>query len=98
MVTRSASAAGPRSDRLEARISAEQKALFRRAAELQGRTLTDFVVTSAQEAALRTIEDFRTVRLNTAESRAFAEAVLNPLEPTERLRIAARRYLDFIER
>jgi uncharacterized protein (DUF1778 family) len=83
---------------LEARISAEQKALFRRAAELQGRTLTDFVVSSAQEAAIRTIEDFRTVRLNAAESRAFAEALLNPREPTERLRAAARRYLDFIGR
>lgn len=34
----------PRDERLEARVSRDQKALFQRAAELQGRTLTDFVV------------------------------------------------------
>ena len=31
----------PRSERLEARVSQEQKDLFVRAAELQGRSLTD---------------------------------------------------------
>ncbi|MGH6959741.1 MAG: DUF1778 domain-containing protein, partial [Dongiaceae bacterium] len=43
-----------RAERLEARISRDQKTLFQRAAELQGRTLTDFVVSSAQDAAVRT--------------------------------------------
>jgi uncharacterized protein (DUF1778 family) len=33
-----------RNELLEARVSAEQKDLFLRAAELQGRTLTDFVI------------------------------------------------------
>lgn len=44
-------------ERLEARISPEQKRLFQRAAELQGRTLTDFVVASVNDAAQRVIED-----------------------------------------
>ncbi len=35
------SGAPSRSERLEARIPADQKALIQRAAELQGRTLTD---------------------------------------------------------
>ena len=39
--------------RLEARVSAEQKALFERAAALQGLSLTDFLVQSAQAAAWR---------------------------------------------
>ena len=83
-----------RKERLEARISAEQKDLFVRAAELQGRTLTDFVIASVHEAAVRTIEDMQSIQLTAQESRAFAEAVLNPREPTDRLRAAARRYIE----
>ena len=69
-------------ERLEARLSREQKELLQRAADLQGRTLTDFVVASAHQAALRTIEEMAAVRLGADESRAFAEALLNPREPT----------------
>jgi len=87
-----------RNERLEARVSSEQKALFQRAAELQGRSLTDFVITSVHDAAVRTIEEVHLVRLNADESRAFAEALLNPREPTDRLRAAARRYLETIDR
>ena len=83
-----------RGERLEARIPAEQKALIQRAAELQGRTLTDFVIASAHEAAVRTIDAVDTIRLNETESRAFAESLLDPREPTERLRAAARRYVE----
>lgn len=83
-----------RSERLEARISAEQKAMIQRAAELQGRTLTDFVIASAHEAAVRAIDEVETIRLNEAESRAFAEGLLDPREPSDRLRAAARRYVE----
>lgn len=40
-----------RGARLEARISTEQKALFQQAATLSARSLSKFVVASAQEAA-----------------------------------------------
>ena len=83
-----------RSERLEARVSPDQKDLFQRAAELQGRTLTDFVIASVHEAAVRTIEDMQSIELNARESRAFAEAVLNPREPAPRLRKAAQRYIE----
>ena len=75
-------------------MSADQKDLFVKAAELQGRTLTDFVVASVHEAAIRTIEDMRVIRLDAAESRAFAEALLDPREPNDRLKEAARRYRE----
>ena len=80
-----------RSERLEARVSSDQKELFLRAAELQGRTLTDFVISSVHEAAVRTLEDLQSVKLAVDESRAFAEALLNPREPDSRLSAAARR-------
>lgn len=88
----------PRGQRLEARVSPDQKILFQRAADLQGRTLTDFVIASAYEAAVRTIEDMQTVRLTAEESQAFAEALLSPREPTADLKAAARRYLESVDR
>jgi len=47
--------------RLEARISAEVLALVRQAAELQGRSVSDFVVAAAQEVASKTIEEAHVV-------------------------------------
>jgi len=87
-----------RSERLEARISADQKDLFLRAAELQGRTLTDFVIASVHEAAVRTMEDMQSIQLTAQETRAFAEAVLNPRQPSSRLKAAARRYVETVGR
>jgi uncharacterized protein (DUF1778 family) len=84
-----------RTERLEARISAAQKALFLRAAELQGRTLTDFVIASAHDAAVRTIEDMQSIRLTAQESRAFVDSILNPREPSARLKAAAQGYKLF---
>ncbi len=83
-----------RLERLEARISADQKTLFQRAAELQGRSLTDFVLHSAHEAAMRTIEETQLIRLNAQDSRIFAQALINPRKPSEKLRAAAQRYMD----
>ena len=45
-----------RGERLETRITADQKRLIEHAAALQGRTLTDFVLTSVQDAARRAID------------------------------------------
>ena len=83
-----------RDERLEARISRGQKMLFQRAAELQGRTMTEFIVSSLQDAAMRTIEDMQVIRLNAEDSRIFAEALLNPRAPRKGLRAAARRYME----
>ncbi len=58
-----------RDERLEAWVSRDQKALFQRAAELQGRTLTDFVIASVHDAAVRVIEETQTIRLDPAERR-----------------------------
>ncbi|MEI9888024.1 MAG: DUF1778 domain-containing protein [Rhizomicrobium sp.] len=83
-----------RQERLEARISLDQKTLFQRAAELQGRSLTDFVLHSVHEAAVRTIEETQLLRLNAQDSRVFAQALINPKRPSEKLRAAAQRYME----
>ena len=81
-----------RSERLEARISKAQKELFVRAAELQGRSLTDFLVASAQEAALDTVRTHDAVRLSERDREAFVSALLAPPAPAKTLRQAAKRY------
>ncbi|MFN8008415.1 MAG: DUF1778 domain-containing protein [Terriglobia bacterium] len=78
--------------RLEARISVQQKKLFQKAASIQGRTVSEFVVASAQEAARSVLEDFESIELSARESKAFVKALLNPPAPSERLRAAAQRY------
>ncbi len=85
-----------RRERLEARLSPEQKALLERAAALEGRSLTDFVVDSAQSAALETIQRYEVIALTARDSRVFAEALMHPPAPNERLRAAARRHRDLI--
>ncbi len=64
--------------RLEARISPELHALLKRAAELQGRTMTDFVVAAVQEAAQRAIEQAEVIRLSLTDQECFARALLSP--------------------
>ncbi len=71
--------------RLEARISTELHAMLKRAAELQGRTMTDFVVSAVQQAAHRAIEQAEIVRLSQADSQRFAEALFSPPPPTPAL-------------
>lgn len=74
--------------RLEARLSQETKALVQKAADLEGRSLTDFVVTSVQAAAYRVIEHHQTLKLSIEDSEAFADAILNPPQPNEALKSA----------
>ncbi len=97
-MARQKQASRARAERLEARVSLAQKTLFQRAATLQGRTLTDFVVSSVQDAAVRTIEEMQIIRLTAQDSRTFAEALIHPRAPSNELRAAARRYLEMIGR
>jgi uncharacterized protein (DUF1778 family) len=78
--------------RLEARISTDLHAMLKRAAELQGRTMTDFVVSAVQDAAQRAIEQAEVIRLSLADQECFAQALLSPPQPAPALeRAFARR-------
>jgi len=81
-----------RAERLEARVTAEQKRLIERAAALQGRSVTDFVLTSVQDAARRAIEEHHQLSLSVRDSEAFVDALLNPIPVNDRLRDTVRRY------
>ena len=89
-----ANASTVKNARLEARITPEQKELIERAAAYEGRSVSDFVVGTVQQAAKAVVQEHEVLRLNESQSRAFVETLLNPPEPNEALRKAAEQYQE----
>jgi uncharacterized protein (DUF1778 family) len=82
----------PKTARLEARLTGEQKALLQHAADLTGRSLTEFVLHSAQEVAARTVREHEVLALSGRDRQLFLDALLKPNPAGKRLRQAAKRY------
>ncbi len=83
--------------RLEARLPVAVHSLLKEAADLQGRTLSDFVVASAREAAEKTIARNSEIQLSLSEQKRFTEALLSPPPIAPALRKAMKnreRLLD----
>lgn len=74
-----------RTSRIEARFSPDALQIIKRAAELQGRSVSDFIVTAAQEAAGRVIEESHLIRLSVEDQARFADLLLHPPEPSRAL-------------
>mgnify|MGYP001019823382 FL=1 len=79
-------------ERLEARITSDKKSVLKNAADISGRTLTDFVIHSAYEAAKRVIEEYQQLHLSITDRDVFIQALLNPPMPTDKLIKAAQKY------
>ncbi len=74
--------------RLGARITPNLHALLKRAAAIEGRTVTDFVVAAARNAAERTIKRTEIIRLSAEDQQRFAKLLLDPPVPTPAMRRA----------
>ena len=83
--------------RLEARISADLHAMLKRAAGMQGRTITDFVVSAVQQAAQDAIEQAEVIRLSLADQTAFANALIKPPKPNAALKRAFASHRKLIQ-
>ncbi|MBA2597897.1 MAG: DUF1778 domain-containing protein [Chloroflexia bacterium] len=92
----SASRKTARPERLEARLSSDAKAVIKRAADIRGRSLSEFVVSSALEAAEATIREHEIIVLSARDSLMFAEAILNPKGPNEALQEAFRLHDELL--
>ncbi|GAA6624147.1 DUF1778 domain-containing protein [Scytonema sp. NUACC26] len=82
---------------LEASVAPEIKALWQKAADLEGVTLTDFVIASVQAAAHKIIDRHQTLKLSIEDSEALVEALLNPPQPSDALVTAALRYKQVMQ-
>lgn len=79
-------------ERFEARISADKKSILKNAAELTGRTLTDFVISSAYDAAVRVITEYQQLHLSVKDRDVLIQALINPPAPSANLKKAVKDY------
>lgn len=86
-----------RTARIEARIAPEALQIVKRAAELQGRSVSDFIVNSALNMAHRAIEEAHIIRLAVDDQRAVAEAIFDPPPLTPGMERAIDRYRSVIK-
>ncbi len=85
-----------RTARIEARIAPDALRVVRRAARIQGRSISDFLVTAAQEVAHRTIDEAQVVRLSVEDQRRFVKLILNPPAFAPALKRAKRAHARLI--
>jgi uncharacterized protein (DUF1778 family) len=85
-----------RTARVEARIAPEALAVVRRAAEIQGRSISDFVVAAAQEAARKTVAEVEVIRLSREAQEQFISLLLEPPPPSDALLRALKRHKSLI--
>lgn len=83
-----------RTERTEARLLPEQKKRIELAASIQGVSLSDFIVQNAYEAAIRTIQQHESWKLEAKDRDAFVKALLAPARPSARLKATAKRYRE----
>jgi uncharacterized protein (DUF1778 family) len=81
-----------RNERLDARVTREEKEMIETAASLRGTSASDFVRMALKEAALNAIREHEVLALNAEAKRVFVEALLNPPNANEKAVAAARRY------
>jgi uncharacterized protein (DUF1778 family) len=82
--------------RFNARLTAEQKLLFERAAALYGQSVSQFVMSSAQRVAEQAIREHEVISLSARDSAAVMEALLHPAPPNDALRRAVARHRDLV--
>lgn len=87
------------SARFDTRLSKEQKEYFEYAAKLGGyRTLTEFVIHSAQEKAQMIMKQHETILASKRDREIFVAELLNPSEPNQELQLAAEQYIDYMRK
>lgn len=83
--------------RIEIQIGPELKSVLERAAELQGYTLEEFIITSLLAEAEATIAGHESLRINVSPQayEQIMAAITNPPPPNKELREAAKDYWTF---
>lgn len=85
-----------KAERLEARLSPEQKRVLAKAAAYAGQSLSQFVLTSAERAAAQVLGDHEVITLSARDSLVLLDALRNPGPPAPKLVEAAEQYKAFM--
>lgn len=89
---------GSKTETINIRVSSETKELLEQAARLQDSNLSNFVISSALDAATQRILSRNIITLSRRDSEMFANALLNPPEPNEAFKKASARYAEMVKR
>lgn len=81
-----------KSGRMEARLKPEQKRLIEHAAELQGVSVTNFILAHLLPVATATIQESETLRLRDEDRKVFIDALVNPPKANKFAKGAVARY------
>lgn len=81
-----------KAERMDMRLSSQQKRLIEQGAALKGLSTSDFVIQSAAQAAEQIIHDQQIITLSLEGQRAFLAALESPPEPNESLKEALSFY------
>ncbi len=83
--------------RFDARLPKEQKEFFEYAARLGGfRTVTDFVISSAQKQAKKIIEEHNKILSTKRDEEIFFNELINPEKPNKKLKSAMSKYNEIL--
>lgn len=85
-----------KTERLVARTTPDIHKALKHAAEIEGRSVSDFVVQAAAEAARETIARTQIIALSAEDQSAFAAALLDPPAPTDAARRSAARHAQLV--
>lgn len=83
-----------KTERLAVRLPSEVKDMLQLAAEVSGRSLSDFVLASAVSAAHESIENHERIRLTNEDRAVFLAAFSDEAEPNDALKRAVRKFKD----
>lgn len=89
---RHAISAAKRTQRLDARVTKQEKEVIETAAALRGISVTDLLRMSATDTATRIIRENELLTLSGHARTIFVDALLNPPKPNEKALAAAKRF------
>jgi len=79
-------------ERINLRVKSAAKSLLERAAQFEGKTLTNFILNSAIAKAEKTIVEHEMINLNVRESEAFYDALSRPVKFNKKLLAALEQH------
>jgi len=86
-----------KTERIEARTSPDVRQLIEKAAQLEGRSISDFVISMAAAGARKTIQEFSVITLSAKDQQAFAASLVDPKAVPDALKRAKKRHEELIE-
>lgn len=85
-------------DRIDVRITKEQKEFFKYASELRGyKSLSEFIIHCVFEESNKIVKDNNLIVKTLEDKEKFVEALINPPAPNATLQKAQMKYNKFVE-